>query len=190
MVTLPSAPESAPDDLFYGRHQDGYFNKGIDFRICWVPLMKIPAEVGGLAIAPRHHTNGFLHDDESRKIDPALVTDESWRRADYEPGDVLVFHNLTPHAPLANGSDLIRLSIDVRVLPASAAQPVIGTIESLNDSALKIFGDDGASVALSVDEDTYFRGIGSAVERARVGQRVIVATDDTGNRAIVVRPAT
>lgn len=191
-VAVPTADAAVPDDLFFGRHQDGYFNRGIDFRICWVPLMEIPSSVGGLAIAPRHHRNGFLHKDtgESRGIPPGVVPDESWRRADYRPGDVLIFHHLTPHAPLVNRSDVIRLSIDVRVLPQSANQPVIGTIVSEDDTSVQIEGDDGAIVSLVVDENTYFRGIGPAVERLGPGCRVIASTDDDGKRAVVVRLAT
>lgn len=190
-AAVPNA-DSTPDDLFYARHQDGYYNKGIDFRICWVPLMEIPSSVGGLAIAPGYHKKGFLHKEngESRGISE-LVPDESWRRADYQPGHVLIFHNLTPHAPLVNHSDVIRLSIDVRVLPESARnQPVIGTIVSEDDTSPQIAGDDGAIVSLVVDENTYFRGIGPAVERLGPGSRVIASTDDDGKHAVVVRLAT
>ncbi|MCW2933068.1 MAG: phytanoyl-CoA dioxygenase family protein [Actinomycetia bacterium] len=31
-----------PEDLLGGRHQDGFFNEGIPFRICWVPFADIP----------------------------------------------------------------------------------------------------------------------------------------------------
>ena len=39
--------------------------------------------------------------------------------SDYQPGDVLIFHNLTLHWALPNTSDRIRLSIDTRAQPAN-----------------------------------------------------------------------
>ena len=31
-------------------HQDGFYNQGIPFRICWIPLATIDASIGGFAI--------------------------------------------------------------------------------------------------------------------------------------------
>jgi hypothetical protein len=187
-AAIPAKPES--QDLFAGKHQDGYFNEGIDFRICWVPLMEIPANVGGLAIAPGHHKDGFLHVDRNKTISGEAVPDELWLRDDYVPGDVLIFHHLTPHSGLVNNSNLVRLSMDVRVLPESAVQPVIGTISSVDDAQLQIVTDDGTVVTLMVDGDTYFRGIGPAEERLSTGDRAIASTDAAGQRAVLVRSAT
>jgi hypothetical protein len=187
-AALPTA--DLADDMFVGKHQDGYFNRGINFWNIWVPLMDIPANVGGLAIAPAHHKNGFLHVDGVQSIPTERVPDELWLRADYVPGDMLIFNNLTPHSAMVNTSDVIRLSIDVRVIPESDVQPVIGVILDSDDTSLTIVEDDGTNVSLVVDDDTYFRGIGPAAQRLGPGNRVIASTDDTRTRAVVVRLAT
>jgi hypothetical protein len=187
-AALPTA--DVPDDMFVGKHQDAYFNRGINFWNVWVPLMEIPADVGGLAIAPGQHKECFLHVEGMQSIPTERVPDELWLRTDYLPGDILIFNNLTPHSGMVNTSDLIRLSIDVRVIPESEVQPVIGTVTSADDMSLTIEEEDGTSVVLTVDEDTYFRGIGPAAQRHGPGSHVIASTDDTRTRAVVVRLAT
>jgi hypothetical protein len=180
--------EEVPEDLFIGRHQDAFYNQGINFWNVWVPLMDIPGEVGGLAIAPRRHQEGFLHRGP-RAFTSKEVPDEEWLRADYAPGDILIFNNMTPHSAMVNTSNLIRLSIDVRAIPESDVQPVIGTISSISDESLGITTDDG-EVTLRVDDGTYFRGVGRSAHHPEPGEHVIVSTDDTGKLAVVVRLAT
>ena len=46
---------SAAAIIFYGKHQDGVFNHGINFVTCWVPLMDIDQTIGGLAAVPGSH---------------------------------------------------------------------------------------------------------------------------------------
>jgi hypothetical protein len=80
-----------------------------DMFTCWVPLGHIPRTLGGLAIKPgsqhwsRVGQRGFL-----QSLEPGWVT------ADYEPGDVLVFHCLTTHAALPNHEDRMRFSGEYR----------------------------------------------------------------------------
>lgn len=195
-----SVPSAAPaDDPFAGRHQDGFYNEGIGFRICWVPLIDIDAAVGGLALAVGSHQAGYLHDltQPPRFPIPAdAIPDDAWRRADYHPGDIVIFHHMIAHTGLPNTSDNIRLSIDVRVLPSSARRPVVGAITSIDNLAVGIFDDNGREVRLGIDDDTFLRGVqGEKLSPNQVraalpvGTRVIAAKDDKG-RATVVRPAT
>ncbi|MFJ3779001.1 phytanoyl-CoA dioxygenase family protein [Streptomyces sp. NPDC090075] len=191
-AALPS--ETTPDDPFVARHQDGFYNPGLDLRICWIPLMPIPADLGGLAVAEAHHS-GVLHDGQSQAIPAEKVAEESWRRIDYLPGDVLIFNKFTPHSGLANTSDRIRLSIDIRVLNTAAPKPVIGAVESIDDSSVTIHDEDGADVTLAIDDGTYIRGLGAVQSRSArahftTGDRVLAATDADRTRAVLVRTAT
>jgi hypothetical protein len=99
-----------PPEVTRGRyvHQD-YQNSGVqDMLTTWLPLMRIPAAVGGLAVLPGSHLG--------RPVRPRLLTpaERTWATADYEPGDVLLFHCMTAHAALPNRSGSMRLSTDCR----------------------------------------------------------------------------
>lgn len=112
-------------------HQDHFFvGPNDDFRTIWIPLMAIDETVGGLAVARGSHRQGLRdhierEDAESyvfigrkQKGVPLDTVDEEWLTADYEPGQVLVFHSHTVHRALPNRSDLVRLSLDARCQPA------------------------------------------------------------------------
>lgn len=99
-------------------------------------------------------------------------------------------NNMTPHSAMVNTSNLIRLSIDVRAMPESDIQPVVGKISSLDDESLHVITDDGTEVPLYVDKDTYICGIDPSVHPLGPGKHMIAFTDDTGKRALVVRLAT
>ena len=188
-------PTSTPaSDTFYGRHQDGYFNEGIDFRICWVPLMDIGADLGGLTIAPGSHKWGPLHDDDAPplyEIPQGRIDDSAWRRSDYKVGDVLIFHNLVVHAALDNVSEMLRLSIDVRAVPASSPQPIVGRVVDFLDETLTVDTRNGVR-RVQMNGDTYVRGIGNARLRReewdtvlRSGNEIIAALDDDGAPTVV-----
>ena len=111
-------------------HQDHFFvGPNDDFRTVWIPLMKIDESVGGLAVARGSHKKGLRdhveqEDAESyvflgrkQKGVPLAAVDEEWLTADYEPGQVLVFHSHAVHRALPNRSDLVRLSLDARCQP-------------------------------------------------------------------------
>jgi len=89
-------------------HQD-YGGAGIqDMLTSWVPLMDIPAEVGGLAVRPGWHLG-------PPRLPRVLGRDApGWATTAYRPGDVLVFHCLLPHAALPNTAGVLRLSGDFR----------------------------------------------------------------------------
>ena len=157
----PLSPEQVPADAFGLKHQDGFFNKGIDFITCWVPLMTIDDEVGGLAVVPGGHLKPSLHDPSNPPVFPipaGAIRDEEWRRGDYEAGDVLVFHNGIAHAGLPNQSDLFRLSLDIRFLRSSAATPIAGRIVRTGEGTVTILDESGTELELTVTEDTYVRG--------------------------------
>lgn len=113
-------------------HQDHFFvGPNDDFRTVWIPLMEIGERVGGLAVARGSHRAGLRahverDDAESyvfigrkQKGVPLDAVDEEWLTADYEPGQVLVFHSHAVHRALPNRSELVRLSLDARCQPAS-----------------------------------------------------------------------
>jgi hypothetical protein len=103
------APESGVKPV-RGRyvHCD-YPGSGVqDMLTTWLPLAEVPAALGGLAVRPGGHR------DRPRK--PRLLTaaEPGWATADYRPGDVIIFHCLTPHAALPNTGHQLRLSADFR----------------------------------------------------------------------------
>jgi hypothetical protein len=88
-----------------------------DMLTTWIPLMPIPRHVGGLAVQPGSN--------RSHPRIPRLLAEDQrgWASADYEIGDVLVFHCLTAHAALPNRSDRLRLSQDSRWQTADRPAP-------------------------------------------------------------------
>ena len=74
----------------------------------WIPLADVPVELGGLAVRPGGH--------RERPRQPRLLSggERGWATTDYRPGDVIIFHCLTPHAALPNAGRRLRLSGDFR----------------------------------------------------------------------------
>jgi 1-deoxypentalenic acid 11beta-hydroxylase len=112
-------------------HQDHFFvGPNDDFRTIWIPLMTIDETVGGLAVARGSHRRGlrdhieqeyaesYVFIGRKQKGVPLAAVEEEWLTADYQPGQVLVFHSHTVHRALPNRSDLVRLSLDARCQPA------------------------------------------------------------------------
>ena len=162
--TTPPLGVPAHGDIYQGRHQDGPFNFGIGFITCWVPLMDIDDAVGGLAVAPGSHTRSYhgLSQGEiptyASPIAPGLIADDQWVRPDYRIGDMLMFHGMTAHAGLPNASDRFRLSIDVRYIPSSEAEPIVGIVDGFDGSALNLVLALGDRLRFEVDQDTMVRG--------------------------------
>ncbi len=79
-----------------------------DMLTSWLPLMPVPVSLGGLAVRPGGHLE--------RPMMPWVLrpTQRGWATTDYRPGDVIIFHCLTPHAALPNLTDALRLSGDFR----------------------------------------------------------------------------
>ena len=182
-------------------HQDGFFNPGIPFLNCWIPLVEIPPELGGIVVAEGVHRLPSFHslgEPPAYVIPPGSIPREALRRSDYRPGDLLVLHIDTPHSGITNTStDRFRLSIDVRMVPATGDLPVIGPIVAVSDVQIAIRTEGGEIAELVVDDQTYCRSstftngdrIAAAdlVHEYSPGDNVIVATDC--ERATVIRPA-
>ena len=125
---------TVPNDETHGSppHQDHvYIRHTTDFRTFWIPLMEIDRDMGGLAVAEGAHRLGLREHVEQDVYSYVLkgrkqkgvaldgIT-EPWLTATYRPGDVLVFHPHLLHWGTPNRTDKIRLSVDVRVQPASS----------------------------------------------------------------------
>jgi Phytanoyl-CoA dioxygenase (PhyH) len=79
-----------------------------DMFTCWVPLGAVPRSLGGLAIQPGSQQTTRVQYRPLDRLEPG------WLTADYEAGDVLVFHCLTTHAALPNQDDRMRFSAEYR----------------------------------------------------------------------------
>lgn len=196
--TAPPAPSGTKSAPFAGRHQDGIYNYGIDFITCWVPLMDIGDEVGGLAVAPGTHKgslyprNVFSNPNQRVGIPEGAIPAADWRRPNYRAGDLLMFHSMTAHAGLPNRSDKFRLSMDVRFLPKGEAKPLVGKMSAAHGDALELVTGSGETAKVIIDEKTVVRGPkGHAVigdERAGVlfaGAEIIVVPDERGHAKLV-----
>jgi hypothetical protein len=79
-----------------------------DMFTCWVPLGDVPRTLGGLAVKPGSQRTTRVRYRPFNQLEPG------WLTADYEAGDVLVFHCLTTHAALPNHEDRMRFSAEYR----------------------------------------------------------------------------
>ncbi len=105
-AVYPERPQARPRGRYI--HYD-YGVSGVqDMLTSWVPLMDIPVRIGGLAVRP----GGQL--GPPRPPRPLGVTEHGWATTSYQPGDVIIFHCLTPHAALPNTGSALRLSGDFR----------------------------------------------------------------------------
>ena len=123
-MIFPDPQGRAPMGL--NGHQDanpkfGYMVR--NFYTCWLPLMEIDANLGGLEIAPGSHKKGILvhpgtlasSTEEAKKREAGLAAEDfEWVSSDYQPGDAVIFTSLTVHRGSPNQSDRIRLSCDFR----------------------------------------------------------------------------
>jgi hypothetical protein len=196
--SLPSSSAVRAGDAFAGRHQDGFFNEGIEFVICWVPMMDISRSNGGLAVARGTHRRGWLHDPAAPPrydVPRGQIADEDWHTAAFRAGDALFFDYRTAHTALPNHTDQIRLSLDLRAIPASAPLPVVGTVVRQAGSDIRIRTDEGKEVDVAVGDETYIRfmdpfpriPLGEVGKVAHPGANVIAMVDRRG-RATVLRP--
>ena len=102
----PEVPAERPRGRYI--HCD-YMGSGVqDMLTTWIPLAEVPAALGGLAVRPGGHR------DPPRHPRPLAGTEPGWATTDYRPGDVIIFHCLTPHAALPNTGHQLRLSADFR----------------------------------------------------------------------------
>src|SRR5260370_15307926 len=67
-----------------------------------------------------------------------------------------MIHRDMPHSCLVNGSDGIRMSMDLRCQRKSDPHPIVGTLTGLNQNELTIQLNSAEIVRLAVDETTHF----------------------------------
>jgi ectoine hydroxylase-related dioxygenase (phytanoyl-CoA dioxygenase family) len=150
---------SRPPGWAAGRwwHQDGFYNQGFDLCTAWIPVMDIDPELGGMCIAPGLEKAGFLQDLESwdQSIPEHRIPREMWRRADYHPGDVVIFKEMMPHTGLPNSTQgLYRLSFDFRFYPANRRAFLEGELAEVGDGWIVIDCDDGVRRRLVITPDS------------------------------------
>jgi hypothetical protein len=87
-------------------HQD--YKAVQDMFTCWVPLGAVPRTLGGLAVRPGSQQSSRVRHRPLNRLE------RGWQTADYEAGDVLVFHCLTTHAALPNRQQRMRFSAEYR----------------------------------------------------------------------------
>jgi len=118
-VVAPATPEFTTLP-----HQDHYYLRGSD-RVwtAWLPLGDCPVELGGLAVLPRSHRDGLLaHAGAGSGTRGVEITgDRTWAMSDLNAGDVVLSSCLTVHRAGDNLTDRLRISVDYRYQPASAA---------------------------------------------------------------------
>jgi hypothetical protein len=131
-------PELSPK-VTKGRyiHQDFAVSGVQDMLTTWLPLMDIPAPLGGLAVLPGSHLGPPLRPQLLR------ADERGWATTDYRPGDVLLFHCLTSHAALPNHADQLRISTDFRWQAADQPAPaelVLGPAAGRGARQAELFG--------------------------------------------------
>lgn len=177
-------------------HEDGIYNDGLDFLICWVPIDEIDADTGGLALIEGVHNGPCLHRKDGMKISPIQLEDvpqNTWRRSDYRPGDVLLMSLRTPHSGLSNISkNRFRLSMDTRIMPSNGRVPLAGSLSQVSASGLTIDTAAGPR-SLILDSASFVRGhhgdqmtMADVPNRYHIGDHVIIAAD--GDRVVNMRP--
>ena len=105
-AVYPERPRARPRGRYI--HYDYGVGGVQDMLTSWIPLMEIPVRIGGLAVQPGGHLG------PPRRPRPLSATEPGWATTSYEPGDVIIFHCLTPHAALPNQGSTLRISGDFR----------------------------------------------------------------------------
>jgi Phytanoyl-CoA dioxygenase (PhyH) len=114
-AVYPERPRARPRGRYI--HYD-YGVAGVqDMLTSWIPLMEIPVRIGGLAVQPGGHLW------PPRPPRPLSRSEPGWATTSYEPGDVIIFHCLTPHAALPNTGSALRVSGDFRWQRADQPAP-------------------------------------------------------------------
>jgi phytanoyl-CoA hydroxylase len=91
-----------------------------DLLTVWLALTEASERNGCLMVVPRSHVEGLrvhCNDAHQSQIPTELVPKERMRPLPMSPGDVLFMHRRCMHASLANVSDAVRWSLDIRYHP-------------------------------------------------------------------------
>ncbi|MEM7132513.1 MAG: phytanoyl-CoA dioxygenase family protein [Chloroflexota bacterium] len=110
-------------------HQDAQYYRDaetVHVVSIWMPLQPVTEENSCLQVAPRLHRGPLYegHTDEETGFLGMSREDRARLEGisiEMEPGDALCFTQVTPHRALANRSDAVRWSIDVRYEPTAHA---------------------------------------------------------------------
>jgi ectoine hydroxylase-related dioxygenase (phytanoyl-CoA dioxygenase family) len=192
----PPGADPGAQRLIYP-HQDGFYSRGMPMKICWIPIDHVDEDVGGCAWVGGAHRGPILHNIDNPPlfpIPPHLVPIEGWQRANYAPGDLVIFDLNTPHSGLTNISkDRFRMTMDIRVTEASGPTPTIGNLVRLTEAQITVAdARTGAEKTYTVSPDTYVRGIdgkkreGSDIPHTfKPGEQVIVNAHDGRNATLV-----
>lgn len=196
-VTPPG--ENLAEGLFTYPHQDGFYNEGYRCLTAWIPLYPVSKAAGGLAVAEGMHLGGVFHDQTQPPpcpIPPGLIPDDTWRTADYQPGDVVLFDRFLPHSGQRNRTERdFRVSFDVRCVLPGDPVPVFGNIEASSADEVNVRALDGVLHKFRLTDDSYLRGTARSkapnIERSEVaeiypkGQEVLITYED--DRVIMLR---
>lgn len=121
-----------PEHLLAGKQREGLSSKtgwhqdqGVtlpeadetDILTVWVAVTDATEENGCLCVVPGSHRGGLITHCRNKQIPDALVDDRAIPLP-MRQGSVLLMHRRTQHASLANMSDDIRWSFDLRYQPA------------------------------------------------------------------------
>lgn len=186
----PPAADKSKNRMDYV-HQDGFYNEGFPFRICWIPLTDIDENVGGLALVEGQHNGPILHDVTNPPLFPIpshAIPANGWCRAHYRPGDLLMMHINTPHTGLSNHADRLRLSMDIRVIGMNDPQrPTVGKLVTATADRLTLTDEKGQLHSFALTPDTYCRSLNGRKEtgaefaaRAQAGAEFLVAASTSG----------
>ena len=142
-----------------------------------MPIRDVDRDSGSFAVAPGTHHRGSLHDTslQGNAIPRDAIPDDAWRSADFRVGDVLIFNYLTAHTALPNPSNEIRMSLDVRAIPASAPQPVIGAVEKVQGAEVTIRTEEEGLViwlARRIEPGTKFSAL-----KGRLAPRFVISNE-------------
>ena len=189
------APKHSRFDLI---HEDGVYNDGLPFLICWVPIDEIDEDAGGLALLEGVQNGPCLHRREGMNILPIREEDVpagTWRRTVYRAGDVLLMGLHTPHSGIANISrDRFRLSLDTRIMPSTGKVPLAGTLTAVSETGVTL-RDAKGDHQLMFDAKSFVRGhrgdqmqLADVPARYHSGEDVIIAHE--GHLVVNMRPQT
>ncbi|WP_326690283.1 MULTISPECIES: phytanoyl-CoA dioxygenase family protein [unclassified Streptomyces] len=125
-----SFPEAGAGGFFTRPHQDfSVLHVTTDVLTTWIPFTACSDDHQGVCILPGSHREGYRRPDPTMGgARPLYVREEPedprWATADFQLGDIVVFHSLTVHGAMTNHSDRVRLSADFRYqLPTDPLRP-------------------------------------------------------------------
>lgn len=124
----PREPHTSVQKILW--HQDAHYYKGWDktdgkLISMWMPLVPVEARSGCLQMIPGSQNLGYVPrirgSNNLWTVDDAVLADKPVTTAVMNPGDALLFTDLTLHQALPNEADFVRWSIDIRFGTATPA---------------------------------------------------------------------